>query len=70
VDEMATHISALISDVLQGQLVIETRTRIPGRVSFLKIFKKHAVATSDCRLAIAIPSMKIQSQECESKTKL
>ena len=70
VDEMATHISALISDVLQGQLVIETRTRIPGRVSFLKIFKKHAVATSDCRLAIAIPSMKIQSHECESKTKL
>ncbi|CAK7343456.1 unnamed protein product [Dovyalis caffra] len=68
-DEMATHMSTLISDILGGQLVMETRTRIPGRVTFLKIFKKHAVATSDCRFTVAIPSLKIQSQECKSKTK-
>ncbi|KAL9337140.1 hypothetical protein Peur_071628 [Populus x canadensis] len=69
VDQMAADMSALIIDVLAGQIVLETRTRIPGRATFLKIFKKHAVATSDCRFTIDIPSLKIQSQECKNMTK-
>ncbi|XP_039002049.1 uncharacterized protein LOC120128443 [Hibiscus syriacus] len=48
VDEMASNITALIDDVLNGELVVDTRTRIPGRVTFLKVFKKHAVVTSEC----------------------
>ncbi|KAH8484652.1 hypothetical protein H0E87_026423 [Populus deltoides] len=69
VDQMAADMSALIIDVLAGQIVLETRTRIPGRATFLKIFKKHTVATSDCRFTIDIPSLKIQSQECKNMTK-
>uniref|UniRef100_A0A2P2QUD3 Uncharacterized protein n=1 Tax=Rhizophora mucronata TaxID=61149 RepID=A0A2P2QUD3_RHIMU len=64
-------IRSLIRDVLRGQLVIETNTRIPGRVRFLGgLFKKHAVATSNCRFTIAIPAMEIQSQQCKNKAKL
>ncbi|OMO59902.1 Late embryogenesis abundant protein, LEA-14 [Corchorus capsularis] len=72
VDEMAskTDLKGFIDDVLSGTLVVETRTRIPGRVNFLKIFKKHAVAISDCKITIAVLALKIQSQECKSKTKL
>ncbi|EEF30578.1 conserved hypothetical protein [Ricinus communis] len=70
VDELASDMTELIQDVLAGQLVMETRTSIPGRVTFLGIIKKHAVATSACRFTIAFPAMKIQNQECRSKTKL
>ncbi|XP_007031332.2 PREDICTED: uncharacterized protein LOC18600676 [Theobroma cacao] len=70
VDEVVSNITALVSDVLDGQLVVDSRTRIPGRVTFLKLFKKHAVATSECHFTIAVLALKIQSQECKTKTKL
>uniref|UniRef100_A0A2C9VBK1 Late embryogenesis abundant protein LEA-2 subgroup domain-containing protein n=1 Tax=Manihot esculenta TaxID=3983 RepID=A0A2C9VBK1_MANES len=69
-DKLASNLKSLISDILSGHLVMETRTTIPGRVNFLGIFKKHAVATSACKFTIAFPAMKIQDQECKSKTKL
>lgn len=69
-DEIASNLSGLIKDVLDGELVMETRTRIPGRVNFLGIFKKHIVATSECRFTVAVLAMKIQKQECRSKAKL
>ncbi|XP_021299223.1 uncharacterized protein LOC110427908 [Herrania umbratica] len=70
VDEMVSNITALVSDVLDGQLVVDTRARIPGRVTFLKLFKKHAVATSECHFTIAVLAFKIRSRECKTKTKL
>ncbi|KAJ4832515.1 hypothetical protein Tsubulata_000073 [Turnera subulata] len=70
VDALASNMESLISDVLGGQLILETRTRIPGRVTLLGIFKKHVVATSVCQFTIAVPSFKIQSQQCKNKTKL
>ncbi|XVE84282.1 hypothetical protein DITRI_Ditri17bG0000400 [Diplodiscus trichospermus] len=70
VDEMVSNITALVSDVLDGELVVDTRTTIPGRVTLLKIFKKHAVATSECHFTIAVLALKIQSQKCMGKTKL
>lgn len=69
VDEIASKMTGFINDVLGGQLVVETRTRIPGRVTILGIFKKHAVATSYCQFTFAIAAMKIQSQECKSRAK-
>lgn len=67
VDELASNLGALIRDVLDGELVMETRTRIPGRVNLLGIFKKHIVATSECQFTVAVLAFKIQSQKCENK---
>ncbi|KAB1224690.1 hypothetical protein CJ030_MR2G024229 [Morella rubra] len=68
VDELASNLTSLISDVLGGELVMETQTSIPGRISFLGIFRKHMVAKSDCQLTIAIPDMTIRKQTCKHKT--
>ncbi|KAH7554633.1 hypothetical protein JRO89_XS12G0250900 [Xanthoceras sorbifolium] len=70
VDKLADNLNRLIRDVIGGKLVMETRTKIPGSVNFLKIFKKHIEATSDCRFTIGFPDMKVQNQECKNKAKL
>ncbi|KAK9290265.1 hypothetical protein L1049_008432 [Liquidambar formosana] len=70
VDELASDVTPLIRDVLAGELLMETHTRIPGRVSFLGILRKHAVAISDCQIAIGIPDMKIRRQDCKQRAKL
>lgn len=69
VDEVASNLGALIRDVLDGELVMETRTRIPGRVNLLGIFKKHIVATSECQFTVAVLAFKIQSQKCKNKAR-
>ncbi|XP_015897785.3 uncharacterized protein LOC107431405 [Ziziphus jujuba] len=70
VDKMASDLPTLISDVLGGELVVETHTRIPGRVKFLGFIKKHVVAVSRCQFTLSVKEMKIKSQVCKSKTKL
>lgn len=70
VDQFASDLSSLISDVLGGDLVINTHTRIPGKVTFLGFIKKHAVALSDCQITMDVLQMKIKSQVCKNKTKL
>jgi hypothetical protein len=69
-DEFASDLSSLISDVLTGELVINTHTRIPGKVTFLGFIKKHAVALSDCQFTMDVIQMKIKTQVCKNKTKL
>ena len=70
VDELGSDLSALISDVLAGELAMETRTRIPGRITFLGFIKKHAVAVSECRFTVGLADLKVRSQDCKSKAKL
>ncbi|KAB2621768.1 hypothetical protein D8674_023950 [Pyrus ussuriensis x Pyrus communis] len=69
-DKLANDMSKLISDVMGGEIMVETKTRIPGRVTFLGFIKKHAVAISECQLTIGFPDMKVKSQDCKSKAKL
>ncbi|KAI3854367.1 hypothetical protein MKX03_037254 [Papaver bracteatum] len=69
-DKFGSHISGLISDVLAGEITIQTKTTIPGRVKFLGFIKKHAVATSDCQITIGITDLKVRQQQCRNKTKL
>ncbi|KAI5326151.1 hypothetical protein PRUPE_6G299100 [Prunus persica] len=69
-DRLANNMSNLISDVLGGEFVLETRTRIPGRVTLLGFIKKHAVAVSECQLTIGFPDMTVKRQVCKSKAKL
>ncbi|KAJ7950152.1 Late embryogenesis abundant protein [Quillaja saponaria] len=70
VDELAPNITSLIRDVLGGQLSMETHTKIPGKVSFFGIVRKHVVAVSECQFTIGIPDLKIRSQICKNKAKL
>lgn len=63
-------LTSLINDIAAGQLLLETKTRIPGRVKFLGIFHKHIVTTSDCRIVIGFPDLKIKSQDCKNHNKL
>lgn len=69
-EKMAADMGNVVSDVLAGKIVMSSQTTIPGRITALKIIKKHVVTTSECQFTIGIPSMKIQSQECKYKTKL
>ncbi|OUZ99646.1 Late embryogenesis abundant protein [Macleaya cordata] len=69
-DKFGSDLSRLISDVLAGEMVIETKTRVPGRVTFLGFIKKHAVALSNCQITIGFPDLKVRQQQCKNKTKL
>ncbi|KAM0853357.1 hypothetical protein ACQ4PT_051118 [Festuca glaucescens] len=60
----------LISDVEAGSLPVEASTRIAGRVAVFGIFKRHAVAYSDCSFVFGIAEMGVRSQQCSDHTKL
>lgn len=66
-NELSSNLKSLLNDILAGQLVMETRTTIPGRITFLGIFKKHAVANSACKFTFVFPDAKIQRRECKNK---
>ncbi|KAL2943012.1 hypothetical protein RDABS01_031360, partial [Bienertia sinuspersici] len=71
VDSFAdNNLTTLMSDVVRGQLQLETKTRIPGRITFLGIFHKHFVSTSDCQIVIGFPDLNIKSQDCKNHNKL
>ncbi|XP_058075787.1 uncharacterized protein LOC131224275 [Magnolia sinica] len=69
-DKFAADIMKLIGDVMAGEVGIDTRTTVPGRVTFLGIFKRHAVALVECHVAIGFPDLKIRRQDCKHQTKL
>jgi LEA14-like dessication related protein len=60
----------LLSDVESGSLPLEASTRIPGRVAVFGVFKRHAVAYSDCTFVFGIAEMGVRSQQCSDHTKL
>lgn len=63
-------LTSLISNIAAGELLLQTKTRIPGRVTFLGIFHKHIVSTSDCQIVIGFPDLNIKSQDCKQHNKL
>lgn len=66
----ADAMAQIISDVETGSLPLEASTRIPGRVAVFGIFKRHAVAYSDCSFVFGIAEMGVRSQQCNDHTKL
>ncbi|RDY04125.1 hypothetical protein CR513_12203, partial [Mucuna pruriens] len=70
VDQLASNLTSFVGDLLGGEISVDTVTRIPGKVTFLGIIKKHIVAKSNCQFTIGIPNFKITSQICKSKAKL
>ncbi|XP_043695795.1 uncharacterized protein LOC122646324 [Telopea speciosissima] len=63
-DQFMSQISELIKDVMAGEIEVETKATVPGRVKFLGIFHKHVVSVSNCRIVIGISDLKIRRQEC------
>ncbi|CAH2064167.1 unnamed protein product [Thlaspi arvense] len=70
IDKFAADLTGVMRDVLGGKIVLETKTKIPGKVKLLGIFNKKLVAISDCNITLDFPSMKVQNQECGMSTKL
>ncbi|PKI33105.1 uncharacterized protein LOC116207975 [Punica granatum] len=69
-DRMASDMGALARDVVAGEMAMESRAEVPGRVTFLGVFKKHIVAVSVCKFTVGVFDMKIRSQACKQKAKL
>lgn len=69
-DRFAGDVAQLIADVEAGSLPLEASTRIPGRVAVFGVFKRHAVAYSDCSFVFGVAEMGVRSQECRDHTKL
>lgn len=69
-DKLASNVTGFIGDLLGGQLSLEAVTKIPGKVNFLGIIKKHIVAVSNCQFTFGFPDLEIKSQICKNKAKL
>ncbi|XP_066340789.1 uncharacterized protein [Miscanthus floridulus] len=69
-DRFASDLPQLISDVEGGAVQLEAATRIPGKVNILGLFKRRAVAYSDCTFVFGVPEMRVRSQQCRDRTKL
>ena len=69
-DRFAGELEKVIGDVEAGSLPLEASTRIPGRVAIFGVFKRHAVAYSDCSFVFGVAEMGVRSQECTDRTKL
>ncbi|XP_062196992.1 uncharacterized protein LOC133899959 [Phragmites australis] len=69
-DRLVADVAQLLADVESGSVPMESSTRIPGRVTILGLFKRRAVAYSDCRFVFGVAEMRMRSQECRDHTKL
>nr|KYP42376.1 hypothetical protein KK1_036205 [Cajanus cajan] len=67
---LASSVGDLVGDLMKGELSLDTVTRIPGRVTFLGIIKKHIIAKSNCQFNVSISALKITSQVCKTKATL
>uniref|UniRef100_A0A7N0ZYM1 Late embryogenesis abundant protein LEA-2 subgroup domain-containing protein n=1 Tax=Kalanchoe fedtschenkoi TaxID=63787 RepID=A0A7N0ZYM1_KALFE len=70
VDELAEKVGDLIRDVVDGELVLRAESRIPGKVTFLGVFRRRAVALSDCELGMNVLQLKLTRQVCKQRTQL
>lgn len=72
VDVMADRLASssdLLRDVLQGEMIMNTYSVIPGRVKILFI-KKHVEVKMNCTMTIDISKRGIQDMNCKHKVKL
>ncbi|KAL6640713.1 hypothetical protein ACP70R_021836 [Stipagrostis hirtigluma subsp. patula] len=69
-ERLAAHFAQLVADVERGSVPMEASTIVPGRVTILGVFKRHAVAYSECKFVFGVAELKVRSQECNGRTKL
>lgn len=62
-DRFAGDLTQLVSDVMGGSVALDASTRIPGRVAILGVFKRHAVAYSDCHFVFGVTEMAVRDRK-------
>ncbi|KAF7043361.1 hypothetical protein CFC21_052727 [Triticum aestivum] len=66
----AGDVRQLAEDVESQAMPLDAATTVPGTVLLFGVFRRSAVAYSECRLVVAVMGMRVQSHECNSRTKL
>uniref|UniRef100_N1QQF1 Cyclin-dependent kinase B1-1 n=1 Tax=Aegilops tauschii TaxID=37682 RepID=N1QQF1_AEGTA len=66
----AGDVRQLAEDVESRAMPLDAATTVPGTVLLFGLFRRSAVAYSECRLVFAVMEMRVQSHECNSSTKL
>ncbi|KAG7581580.1 Late embryogenesis abundant protein LEA_2 subgroup [Arabidopsis suecica] len=69
-DKFVANLGDIVQDVLHGKIVMETKARMPGKITLLGIFKIHLDSISHCNLVLGFPSMEVVDQVCDLSTKL
>lgn len=62
--------SRAYTDVLAGELPLNTHTEISGRVTIMNLFKIHVDSTTSCDITVFLSNRTVGNQHCEYKTKL
>ncbi|KAL6653474.1 hypothetical protein ACP70R_009052 [Stipagrostis hirtigluma subsp. patula] len=57
-ERLAAHFAQLVADVERGSVPMEASTIVPGRVTILGVFKRHAVAYSECKFVFGVAELK------------
>lgn len=70
IDKFVADLGDIVQDILHGKIVMETKARMPGKITLLGIFKTHLDSISHCNLVLGFPSMIVLEQVCDLSTKL
>lgn len=70
IDKFVADLGDIVQDILHGKIVVETKARMPGKITVLGIFKTHLNTLSHCKLVLGFPSMEVVNQVCDLDTKL
>ncbi|KAJ8748960.1 hypothetical protein K2173_013398 [Erythroxylum novogranatense] len=57
----------LFADVSSGVVTMTSFSRVPGKMKFLKIIRKHVTVKMNCSLELNVLSQKIHTQKCNRK---
>lgn len=60
----------LPGNILSGRLPVLATTTLAGTVTVLRVFKRHAVTTSDCDITVFVANATLQSFFCRHAVKL
>ncbi|KAK8682663.1 hypothetical protein V6N13_055045 [Hibiscus sabdariffa] len=61
--------SNFFSDVRSGELPLNTKTEIPGKVNVLNMFRIRVVSSSSCNFTVFLSNSSVGDQNCKYKTK-
>ncbi|KAJ8649887.1 hypothetical protein MRB53_002910 [Persea americana] len=69
-EKFVSDLGPFIGDVMSGEVGLNATMRIPGKVTVLRVFKRHAVAVVQCHVAIGFPNLRIRGRECQHRTEM
>lgn len=69
-DAFVSSASELIGNRFAGSLNMSTRTQMAGRVTVLRLIKKHVTVLALCDITVDVSSMSTEVQKCKNSFKL